>query len=164
MAKALNDDIAIRAATPADLRHVLHHRRAMFEEMGYKDRAALEAMEKNAEPFFAARLVDGSYLGWLAVTRAGRVVAGGGVGILAWPAHPRDAKPFRATIFNVYTEPEYRLRGIARRLMEVMIDWCREAGFGVVNLHASDEGLPLYLSMGFEPTRELYLALKESGR
>lgn len=159
--RAFSDDIVIRAATLADLGRVLHHRRAMFEQMGYNDRTALDAMQRSAEPFFAAGLADGSYRGWLAEARDGHVVAGGGVGILPWPPHPHDPKPCRATIFNVYTEPEYRRRGIARRLMGVMIEWCRQAGFAVVNLHASDDGRPLYLAMGFEPTTELRLALKQ---
>jgi len=48
----------------------------------------------------------------------------------------------RATILNVYTDPAYRRRGIARALMETMIDWCRSEGFAHVTLHASDDGRP----------------------
>ena len=40
-----------------------------------------------------------------------------------------------------------------------MIDWCRARGFTFVGLHASDEGRPLYASMGFEPTPEMKLRI-----
>ena len=51
----------------------------------------------------------------------------------------------------MYTDPEFRRQGIARRLMQTMIDWCRKEGFVRVDLHASDKGRPLYESLGFEP-------------
>ena len=155
------DDITIRPATPADLAIVLRHRRAMFEEMGYTDGAALDRMQQSSERFFAAGLEDGTYRGWFAETAEGRAIAGGGVGLVPWSPHPRDARPFRPMIFNVYAEPGYRRRGIARRLMEVMIEWCRQEGYQVVDLHSSDQGRPLYLSMGFTPTSELRLTLRK---
>ena len=49
----------------------------------------------------------------------------------------------------MYTEPEHRRRGLARRLMAEMIAWCRAAGLGSVSLHASDAGRPLYEALGF---------------
>jgi GNAT superfamily N-acetyltransferase len=67
---------------------------------------------------------------------------------------------FRATILNVYTDPEYRRRGIARLLMETMIDWCKRKGLARVNLHASDAGRHLYESLGFEPSNEMRLKLR----
>jgi GNAT superfamily N-acetyltransferase len=66
----------------------------------------------------------------------------------------------RATILNVYTDPEYRRRGIARLLMETMIDWCKREGLARVNLHASDAGRHLYESLGFEPSNEMRLKLR----
>ena len=62
-------------------------------------------------------------------------------------------------ILNMYTEPEFRRRGLARMLMEKMIAWCREQGYNTVSLHASDKGRPLYEALGFRPTNELRLAL-----
>ena len=80
--------------------------------------------------------------------------------ITSWPAHPYDLECRRATILNVYTDPEYRRRGIARLLMETMIDWCKRKGLARVNLHASDAGRHLYESLGFEPSNEMRLKLR----
>jgi GNAT superfamily N-acetyltransferase len=151
--------ITIREAIPADLDVVMHHRRHMFEDMGHREPAALDAMEASSRPIFARGLADGSYRGWLAVDASGRVVAGGGIIRLAYHSSPRDPEPRRSWIVNMYTEPEYRRQGLARRLMEAMIEWCRGQRMANVFLHASDEGRPLYDSLGFTSTNEMRLAL-----
>jgi GNAT superfamily N-acetyltransferase len=58
-------------------------------------------------------------------------------------------------IVNVYTEPTWRGRGIARALMQALMDWADTAGCDRVLLHASDAGRPLYQSLGFAPTNEM---------
>ena len=154
------EEITLREAGPNDLEAVLRHRRAMFEDMGYKDAAALEAMERSCRPFFAQALAEGWYRGWLAEAGKDVVVAGAGVLILPWPSHPRDAQIRRPMIVNVYTEPAYRRRGLARRLMEAMLEWLRQQGYGTVSLHASDYGRSLYESLGFIATNEMRLQLR----
>jgi len=57
---------------------------------------------------------SGGYVGWLAETAGGRVIAGAGVTIFAWPGSPDDATGRRALVQNVYTEPEFRRQGLAR--------------------------------------------------
>ena len=143
-----------------DLAAILHHRRAMFEDMGYKDATALDAMDAGSRPFFAQALAEGWYRGWLAQSGGGEVVAGGGILILPWPANPRDAQTRRPMIVNVYTEPAYRRRGLARRLMVAMLEWAHREGYGTVSLHASDFGRSLYESLGFQATNEMRLQLK----
>jgi hypothetical protein len=44
--------------------------------------------------------------------------------------------------------------------MLLMIQWLKEQGFSSVVLHASDEGRPLYETLGFVPTNEMRLRLK----
>jgi GNAT superfamily N-acetyltransferase len=119
--------------------------------MGFTDPGVLESLEALTEQYFRDALQDGTFHGWLAVDAAGTVVGGGGVSETLMPPGPFSPTPTRPEILNVYVEPAYRRQGIARQLMEVMIDWCRARGFGSVFLHASDEGRPLYASMGFEP-------------
>lgn len=158
------NEIIIRPASAKDVRVILHHRRAMFYEMGKKYRSGLDAMTRAAKSYLSITLPQGSYKGWLAETPDGKIVAGGGVGISSWPPVPGYPHPRRATIFNMYTEPEYRRCGLARRLMFVIIEWCRIRGFAMVFLHASSDGRPLYASLGFEPTNEMRLSLKAAAR
>ena len=131
----------------------------MYEAMGHTDRAMLDEVIRVSEVYFRKALPAGRYRGWLAEAEDGRIAGGGGIVINDWPAHPRESKPLRAWILNMYVEPAYRRRGIARRLMETMISWCREEGYVNVSLHASQEGRALYESMGFVPTNEMRLEL-----
>ncbi len=153
------ENIKLRLAGAADLAIIMHHRRSMFGEMGFSNEADLDIMEATSAPFIKAGLADGSYRGWL-MENADGVVAGGGIVIVGYPSSPLDPKPHRVWILNMYTEPEYRGRGLARAIMEAMIAWCREQGFALVSLHASEAGRPLYESLGFKPTNEMRLALK----
>jgi GNAT superfamily N-acetyltransferase len=156
----MSDEIIMRPATVADAPIIVHHRRAMFTDMGVGDEAGLNAMEATFAPYVTRALGDGSYRAWLAQTADDRVVAGGGLIVNEWPARPGILSiPRRAYILNVYTEPEHRGRGIARRIMTAIVEWCRAEGFRSVSLHASVFGRPLYESMGFEPTNEMRLNL-----
>lgn len=149
----------IRQATVADVDIIVRHRCSMFADMGYGDEAGRSAMATAARPFIEAALKDGSYRGWL-VEDGDRVVAGAGLAIVGFQPTPLDPSPRRAWVLNMYTEPAYRRRGLARELLQSMIVWCREQGFSSVFLHPSDAGRPLYELLGFKPTNEMRLVLE----
>jgi GNAT superfamily N-acetyltransferase len=133
----------------------------MFRDMGKGSPEELDRMVEATKPWLAHSLADGSYHHWLALNNAnagsGQVVGGGGVLLCPWPANPQEACTQRAVILNVYTEPEFRRRGIARQIMLAILDWVKAQGLLSVNLHASDEGRPLYEKLGFEPSNEMRL-------
>ena len=45
--------------------------------------------------------------------------------------------------------PHLQGRGLARQLMEVIHQWCRDRGLKTVGLNASEFGRPLYESLGY---------------
>lgn len=153
-------EIRIRAAHLPDIPHVLHHRRSMFTEMGRGNPAQYTEMLKTTQAYLKAAMPTGAYVGWLAETAEGSVVAGAGVAVSAWPGSPGDSTGKRALVLNVYTAPEFRRQGIARKLMETVIEWCRGQGLRSVSLHASDFGRALYEELGFRQTNEMRLYLK----
>jgi len=155
-------EITIRNAEPGDSAIILHHRREMFRDMGEGTVEELDRMVEVAGPWLARALADGSYRHWLALDGSGRAVGGGGVLPCPWPANPKDPCTERAVILNMYTEPEFRKRGIARQIMLAILAWLKEQGLRSVNLHASSEGRPLYEKLGFENTNEM--RLKFGGR
>jgi len=152
-----SENIIFRPATTSDCEVILHHRRSMFRDMGEGTPASLDRMVETTRPWLERALSEGSYRAWLAEIAEGKVVAGGGILISSWPSRPEDSNTRRALILNVYTESEFRRQGLARHLMQRMIDWLKEAGFKSVALHASDEGRALYEALGFEPTNEMRL-------
>jgi GNAT superfamily N-acetyltransferase len=152
-------NIKIREATVADIPEIVRQRRCMYEDMHNNDTAALAKMADLAADYLRSAIPDGTFRAWLASNEE-RTVAGGAVVISPWPAHPYDLECRRATILNVYTDPVYRRRGIARQVMQTMITWCRQEGFAGITLHASDDGRHLYESLCFETSNEMRLKLR----
>jgi GNAT superfamily N-acetyltransferase len=160
MAFHLPSNIILREASPTDIPEIIRQRRCMYEDMDYRESTKLEAMAALSTKFLEGAIAEGTFQAWLAQD-GNRAVGGGAVIISPWPAHPYDLECRRATILNVYTDPDYRRRGIARGLMLRMIGWCKEQGLARVTLHASDDGRHLYESLGFEPSNEMRLNLRD---
>jgi GNAT superfamily N-acetyltransferase len=150
----------IREAALADLPHLVHHRRAMFEDMGHTDTDLLDRVDRASKQYFEHALRDGAYKAWLAEDSAGTVLAGGGIVLADWPGFPGETLAKRAWILNMYTEPQARRRGIAKQLLQVILEWSRTHGLSMVSLHASPAGRPLYASLGFQPTNEMRIKLR----
>jgi GNAT superfamily N-acetyltransferase len=157
-----NSPSIVRAATVDDLATVIRHRHAMFAEMGFPVES-LRAMDREARPYFAHAFEEGTYHHWF-VDCGGHVAASAGVSVTPFYPGPRDARPQRAWMLNVYTEPEYRRLGMAARLVEVVIEWCRGNGIGNLYLHASEFGRPLYERLGFVSSNEMRLDLGVGGK
>lgn len=147
----------IRSATAADVNAILHHRRAMFRDMGYRDERALDAMTERFHPWLRNKMEGGEYLAWFALAPDESIAAGLGLWLMDWPPHMVAGGRWRGNIVNVYTEPAYRRQGMARSLMRVALDWCQANEVGAVILHSSAEGHPLYESLGFTATNEMRL-------
>ena len=153
----IQSDITIRKAAPSEAAIILHHRRSMFRDIGEGTVEELDRMVEVAARWLARALADGSYRHWLALDGSGRFAGGGGVLLSPLPANPKDPCTERAIILNVYTELEFRKRGIARQVMQAILAWIKERGLRSVNLHASAEGRGLYEKLGFAATNEMRL-------
>ena len=60
----------------------------------------------------------------------------------------------RAHLMNVYTAAEYRRQGIARHMMEMILEDARKKGATEISLDATESGRPLYESIGFADSEE----------
>lgn len=150
-----------RAAALADAALIAGHRRAMFAAMGGFDESILDALCRASEPWTARMIEAGKYLGWI-VSHEERAIASAGMLILDWPPHPFDPTgEARAYLLNVYVDPGYRRRGLARRLVDECLAEARRRAIRVVTLHASLEGSPLYEQLGFKSTNEMMLRLPQ---
>ena len=56
----------------------------------------------------------------------------------------------RAHLMNVYTNQDYRRKGIAMKMMEMLIIEARDRGVTEISLDATESGRPLYEKCGFE--------------
>ena len=145
-----------RVATEADAELISEQRRRMFVDSAQASEARLQEVKEKFVPWVRERLIDGRYVGWL-TEENGRVVAGAGLLFMDFPPHWMDPEPVRAYLLNVYVDPEFRGRGLARELLEIATNDAQQRGIKVMSLHASEFGRPLYERNGFKSTNEMIL-------
>ncbi|MBO6008030.1 MAG: GNAT family N-acetyltransferase [Lachnospiraceae bacterium] len=69
--------------------------------------------------------------------------------IVEKPMSPAFINGRTGTVLNVYTCPTYRRRGYARTIMEALLSEAELTGISVIELKATEDGYPLYRSLGF---------------
>ena len=151
-------EIQFRMATLDDTTTIIHHRNAMFADMNVGTPQSRTQMDTNFDSWLRRELSNGHYLGWLACD-ADTVVAGAGLWLIDNAPSPDGFAGRLPYLLNVYTEPEYRKRGLARQLVTQVIDYCREHQYPKIRLHASIYGRPLYEQLGFVDNNEMQLNL-----
>jgi len=152
-----DETLTIRLATPDDAATIARHRAQMFQDTGRLDAERAAAMQERLIPMLGPMLASGEYVGWLLVAEDSAVVGGAGVQMRTLLPRPETFVAREALVVNVYIEPPYRRRQLARRLMGAILDWSRAQSIERVALHPSSMGRPLYESLGFTPSHELVL-------
>ena len=98
--------------------------------------------------YYARHMADGSFVSWLAVD-GGQIIATSGLSIVEKPPYFSCPSGRIGLLSSMYTQPEYRRRGIARALLSRLMDEARAGGCGAVQITASDMGVLLYADFGF---------------
>jgi GNAT superfamily N-acetyltransferase len=158
----VSDTFRIRRATAQDAEIIAWHRARMFQDMGeIISGDAVEILRTKTRALIKEWLANGDYAGWLAspADKPDLIVAGAGIQLQ--PILPRPLSPSQigegrqGTIINVFTEPEWRRRGIGTLLMKEIIAWARGEDLERILLHASAEGRPVYEKLGFVESNEM---------
>ena len=154
----------MRQAGAADIPLLAYHRAAMFRDMGQLAPYQEEPLQRTTAAYLRDALPRGEYLAWIAEDRATPVAVIGGAGVQLRPILPRPPTGAEdlelgpeAIILNVYVEPSWRRRGVAKALMRAVLSALAERGIRRIVLHASDDGRRLYERLGFVPTNEMRL-------
>jgi GNAT superfamily N-acetyltransferase len=154
--------VHIRRATVADAAALASHRMSMFRDMGSSRPGIERELHAVAAEHIRDAIETGEYVAWVGhpAGNPDEIIAGAGVQLRRLLPRPSaDGAGIllgpEGIVLNVYVERDWRRRGLARRLMETILEWAPGAGIVRLVLHASDEGRPLYASMGFVPTNEM---------
>ena len=163
----MSQEFLIRQATPDNVAVIGWHRARMFQDMDLVPDELFESFRTKALDRLSKALASGNYFGWLVSEpeTPEKIIAGAGVIIRVVPPFPHRHEDGKITIaegrqgliVNVFTEPEWRRRGIAKLLMKEIIAWSREQSLDDLVLHASDDGRALYEQLGFVLTNEMRL-------
>jgi len=120
---------------------------------GLSDDADMTEVEHQSYEYYQKALRDGTHTAYLAFD--GDRFAGAG-GISYYQVMPTFHNPSgnKAYIMNMYTRPEYRRQGIARRMLDILINDAKARGISFITLEATMMGRPLYESAGFVPMKD----------
>ena len=119
---------------------------ADFGELAAKDETSIRA----ALPSYFERHLERDLIAFVARAESGRIASVALLLISEKPANPRFVNGQIGTVFNVFTVPVYRRQGLASQVMGELLAHARALNLDLVELNATDEGYPLYRSLGFE--------------
>lgn len=80
--------------------------------------------------------------------------------VIEKPISPAFITGRTGTVLNVYTNPRYRRRGLARQIMETLLLDAIEKNLSVVELKSTEDGYQLYKSVGFVDEISKYHSMK----
>lgn len=148
----------LREATEDDLDLMARHRMDMFLDMGGHSEAEFPAHAR-AYKRWARRMMRNGRYACIVAERNGVPVASGCVWLRdRHPSPPLNAR-FEPYILSMYTSPAHRGKGLARRIVQRLLRWCKERGYQKAVLHAAPMGRGVYARLGFERTWEMRVEL-----
>ncbi|WP_041289622.1 GNAT family N-acetyltransferase [Kribbella flavida] len=144
-------DLQVRRAKPDDAAALVRLRSLMLAAMGLEVGGEDAPWREVSLRYFADQLAaPETFAAFVVDDPTAGVVAGAAGHCHPHPPGPKDLTLSRGSLYNVSTEPAFRRRGLARLCVIALLDWFRdETDVGQVELHATQDGEPLYRSLGF---------------
>ena len=136
----------IREITPADVETIARMRVQMLDEV--TDEPLPWQLEGSVRRFVWKHMQDRTCLGVVAEDE-GRVIADAVIYLFETMPDEVNVRGLTAMLYNVYTLPEYRGRGIMAQMLPEVIRLAREAGAVELKMTAEKKAIPLYERMGF---------------
>ena len=98
--------------------------------------------------YYMRHMADGTFVSWLAFD-GNKIIATSGMSFVEKPPYFGCPSGRIGLLSSMYTDPDYRRKGIARGLLTRVIKDARKYGCGTVQITASDMGVKLYSDFGF---------------
>ncbi len=142
-------------ASKDDIEELIQLRIAyMIDDFGSVSEEEKEGMKKQLPDYFARKL--GTELIAFVARDNGRIVSVAYLHIIEMPANSILLNGVYGDVLSVYTEPEYRGRGLCTTLMKNLVEYGKTLGLGRIDLKATDEGYPIYEKVGFKDVEQRY--------
>ncbi|MCL2839351.1 MAG: GNAT family N-acetyltransferase [Defluviitaleaceae bacterium] len=105
-------------------------------------------IDQSLTEYFYRNLSENTLVQCIAMEN-GEPVATGGVHFYCYPPSFTNATGKQAYIANLYTMPDFRGKGIAKTILNLLIEEAESRAYHTVCLQASAQGYPLYKQYGF---------------
>ena len=141
----MRDEIVYKRLTEKELNTFIDMRIKQLREEGAKEEIDLVPSLKQ---YYMRHMADGTFVSWLAFDE-GKIVGTSGMSFVEKPPYFGCSSGKIGLLSSMFTDPDYRRKGIAKELLSRVIDDARKYGCGTVQITASDMGVKLYSSFGF---------------
>lgn len=134
-----------RRLTENELEAFIDMRINQLREEGAKEDIDLKPALKD---YYDRHMSDGTFVSWLAVD-GDKIVGTSGMSFVEKPPYFGCPNGKIGLLSSMFTDKEYRRKGIAKELLSRVVNEAREYGCGTVQITASDMGVLLYTDFGF---------------
>ena len=138
-------NITYRKLTEADLPTFIQMRITQLREEGAKEDFDLVPALKD---YYNRHLADGTFVSWLALD-GDKIIGTSGMSFVEKPPYFGCPSGRLGLLSSMFTNPDYRRKGIAKELLHRVVEEARAYGCGAVQITASDMGVKLYTAYGF---------------
>ncbi|MCR5250407.1 MAG: GNAT family N-acetyltransferase [Lachnospiraceae bacterium] len=123
----------------------------LTEEYVSEGRKLPEGVDLKAALFdyYHRHMADGTFVSWLALDGT-KIVGTSGMSFVEKPPYFSCPSGRLGLLSSMYTDPDYRRKGIAKTLLHNVVEEARAYGCGAVQITASDMGVKLYTAYGFK--------------
>jgi len=135
-----------RKADTSDIDLLIEFRKKQLIDEGQAPDFDIDAYLRD---YFTRGLACGDLIQFIAVENSENI-ATGGVQFFQFAPCWELGNGKTAFIFSMYTVPHHRKRGIARDILNLLIDTAKAQNCCIVRLQASDIGRAVYEKIGFE--------------
>jgi len=108
----------------------------------------MDEVKKQSYDYYKKALCDGTHIAYLIFDES-RFAGAGGVSFFQVMPTYHNPSGKKAYIMNMYTNPEYRRKGIAYKTLDMLIRDTKSKGITAISLEATAMGRPLYEKYGF---------------
>ncbi|MDO5773941.1 MAG: GNAT family N-acetyltransferase [Spirochaetales bacterium] len=137
--------IEYRRLTEKELDVFIGMRISQLREEGAKEDIDLRPALKD---YYLRHLADGTFVSWLAFDGE-KIVGTSGMSFVEKPPYFTCPSGKIGLLSSMFTNPDYRRKGIAKELLSRVVKEAKDYGCGTVQITASDLGVKLYTDFGF---------------
>jgi len=138
-------ELVYRKLTGDDLETFIQMRIRQLREEGASDYHDLAPALRD---YYTRHMADGTFVSWLCLDGK-RIVGTSGMSFVEKPPYYGCPSGRIGLLSSMFTVPEFRRRGIARKLLSLVVEEAKAYGCGTVQITASDMGALLYSDFGF---------------
>lgn len=138
-------EIVYRKLTADDLDIFINMRITQLREEGATENIDLVPALRD---YYERHLADDTFVSWLALD-GDRIIGTSGMSIVEKPPYFGCPSGKIGLLSSMFTDPDYRRKGIAKTLLSKVVEEARIRNCGTVQITASDMGVLLYTDFGF---------------